>query len=143
MDWYRDRGLTKMVSEVLTKDKPFGDLKKGDTWTYEQITTHYYGGRIDIRDDSKEGYDGWDEYAVAPMHSEDWYAFYKFLDRLKHETVMPYDSLILLFEAEYGKKIRWADDIWYRCPECGMVTDLRETKDHIHKMDCGERWEKD
>lgn len=70
----------------------------GDCWSV---------GRIDIRDSNKPGYDGWDEYAVAPMHSEDWRALSDFLDRLKGETIMPYDSLILLFEAEYRKKIRW------------------------------------
>ena len=111
MDWYRDHGLTKMVSKVLDKDQVFGNLKKGDTWTHETITTNYYGGRIDIRDSSKDGYDGWDEYAVAPMHYEDWCALHKFLDRLHGETVIPYDSLIMLFEAEYGKKIRWAKDL--------------------------------
>lgn len=111
MQWYRDRGLTKMVSEVLDKDQVFGDLKKGDTWTYEEITTHYSAGRIDIRDSSKDGYDGWDEYAVAPMHSEDWNALGDFLDRLHGKTVIPYESLIMLFEAEYGKKIRWAKDL--------------------------------
>lgn len=72
----------------------------GDCWS---------AGRIDIRDSSKDGYDGWDEYALAPMHNEDWNALSNFLNRLKGETVMPYDSLIMLFEAEYGKKIRWAE----------------------------------
>ena len=105
LDWYRKRGLVR--------DK--------------QITTHYYGGRIDIRDDSREGYDGWDEYAVAPMYSEDWYAFYKFLDRLEHETLISYDSLIQSFEEHSSKPIRWADDNW--CPECYMTLP-------DHKMDC-------
>ena len=109
MQWYRDRGLTKMVSEVLEKDQVFGDLKKGDTWTYEDITTHYSAGRIDIRDSSKSGYDGWDEYSLAPMHTEDWNALGDFLDRLHGEKVVPYDTLIMLFEAEYGKKIRWME----------------------------------
>ena len=73
----------------------------GDCWS---------AGRIDIRDSSKEGYDGWDEYFLAPMHTEDWNALGDFLNKLKGETVMPYDSLIMLFEAEYGKKIRWESE---------------------------------
>ena len=36
--WYRERGLVEN----------------------ENITTYYCAGRIDIRDDSKCGYDGWD-----------------------------------------------------------------------------------
>jgi len=110
INWYRDRGLTKMVSEVLEKDQVFGNLKKGDTWTYEEITTHYSAGRIDIRDSSKDYYDGWDEYAVAPMHAEDWNALRDFLFNFHSEELVPYDKLIELFEQHYGKKIRWAKD---------------------------------
>lgn len=76
----------------------------------DHTTEEYSAGRIDIRDSSKEGYDGWDEYAVAPMHTEDWNALSNFLNRLKGETVMPYETLIMLFEAEYGKKIRWESE---------------------------------
>ena len=72
----------------------------GDCWS---------AGRIDIRDSNKPGYDGWDEYGLAPMHTEDWNALGDFLDRLHGEKVLPYDTLITLFEAEYGKKIRWMD----------------------------------
>jgi hypothetical protein len=96
---------------VLEEDQKFGDLKAGDTWTYEEITTHYACGRIDIRGlDPEKFYNGWDEYAVPPMHGEDWNALSDFLDRLSGEKVVPYESLIMLFEAQYGKKIRWADE---------------------------------
>ena len=73
----------------------------GDCWS---------AGRIDIRDSNKPGYDGWNEYSLAPMHNEDWNALSDFLDRLHDEKVLPYDTLITLFEAEYGKKIRWVDN---------------------------------
>lgn len=111
MDWYRKRGLTYKVSKVLEEGQTFypKGYKAGDVWEYDDITVHYAGGRIDIRDNSKEGYDGWDEYGVAPMHAEDWNALSDFLDRLTGEKVMPYEALIMLFEAEYGKKIRWAE----------------------------------
>src|SRR6056300_631071 len=122
MDWYRERGLTHMVertceSEMIrnalrtSKVLNYPDIEIGDTYQIEDVITHYAGGRIDIRDDSKYGYDGWDEYGVAPMHGEDWNALSDFLDRLTGEKVMPYESLIMLFEAEYGKKIRWAKDL--------------------------------
>lgn len=110
MKWFRDRGLTHEVSEVLVADQRFGDLKAGDTWTYDEITTNYAGGRIDIRDDSKYGYDGWDEYGVAPMHIEDWNALCDWLEDLTTEVVIPYNTLIAQFEAYCGKKIRWATD---------------------------------
>ena len=111
MEWYRERGLTKMVSEVLEEDQTFGTLKAGDTWTYEDITTHYSCGRIDIRGlDHTKYWNGWDEYSVEPMHSEDWNALSDFLDKLTGPKVISYNTLIMLFEAYYGKKIRWADE---------------------------------
>ena len=112
MDWYRERGLVKPVSVVLQQDQVFfpKGLRAGDTWTYEEITTHYAGGRIDIRDSSKEGYDGWDEYSIAPMHGEDWNALGEWLWELTTDTVWSYNTLIETFEEHYGKKIRWADE---------------------------------
>ena len=112
MKWYSDRGLTRKVSEVLEQDQKFGDLKAGDTWTYDEITTNYNCGRIDIYGlDEDEFYNGCDEYSLSPMHREDWNALSDWLDRLSGEKVVPYESLIMLFEAQYGRKIRWADEI--------------------------------
>ncbi len=66
MKWYHDRGLTHEVSEVLEKDQEFGELKAGDTWTYDEITTHYACGRIDIRGlDPEKDWNGWDEYGTC------------------------------------------------------------------------------
>jgi hypothetical protein len=110
MKWYRDRGLTKIVSEVLEEDQTFGDLKAGDTWTYEVITTDCSCGRIDIRGlDDKEYWNGWDEYSVEPMHSEDWEALSDYLWDLTTETKLSYNDLIESFEKHYGKKIRWME----------------------------------
>ena len=68
------------------------------------------GGRIDIRDDTKHGYDGWDEYSLPPMRTEDWNALSDYLWDLTTEELLSYNELILQFETHYGKKIRWADD---------------------------------
>jgi hypothetical protein len=86
MDWFRERGLVKD----------------------DKITINYCGGRIDIRDSNKQGYDGWHEYAVAPMHGEDWNALGDFLWEFESEELIPYDELIETFEKHYGKKIRWS-----------------------------------
>lgn len=113
LDWYKKRGLTKTVSQVLTEDNILvqsGKYKAGDTWTREEITTNYAGGRIDIRDDSKYGYDGWDEYGIAPMHGEDWNVLSKWLDDIETQEQLGYDELIELFESETGRKIRWAKE---------------------------------
>jgi hypothetical protein len=111
MKWYRDRGLTRKVSEVLEEGRigyPKG-LGPGDVWEYEELTTHYCAGRIDVRDDSKQGYDGWDEYGLAPMHEEDWNAFGAWLDDLTTTELWEYDMLVSIFETEVlnGRKIRW------------------------------------
>ena len=110
MNWYRERGLTHEVSELLEEDQRFGSLKAGDTWTYEEITTHYCCGRIDIRglDDTKY-WNGWDEYGVDPMHAEDWNALGDWLDDLTTDSCWSYNTLIEEFEKHYGKKIRWIE----------------------------------
>lgn len=121
LHWYEERGLLE-ADGVTPK-------------------IQYSAGRIDIRDDSKPGYDGWNEYSVAPMHGEDWNALSDYLWDLETEELLPYNTLIEQFEEHYGKKIRWADDIWYQCYECWMITDLRETTEHKHKMDCTRKWD--
>lgn len=108
--WYKERGLTRRVSKVLEEDQVFypKGLKAGDVWEYDEITTNYCCGRIDIRDDTKEGYDGWDEYSVAPMHGEDWNILGEWLWDLTTTEQWDYDMLISIFEGEcLGRKIRW------------------------------------
>ena len=115
IEWYRKRGLTHKVSVVLEEDRrvyPKG-LGPGDVWEYDEIDISYAGGRIDIRDDSQQGYDGWDEYGVAPMHGEDWNALSDWLDDLITTELWEYDMLISIFEGEVlnGRKIRWATEL--------------------------------
>jgi len=113
MNWYRDRGLTHKVSEVLGEDRRFfpKGLGPGDVWEYDEITTHYCAGRIDIRGlDPEEYWSGWDEYGLDVMHCEDWNALSDWLDEFESEEKVPYDELIALFEKDYGKRIRWADE---------------------------------
>ena len=71
----------------------------GDYWS---------GGRIDIRGVPDEPWGL--EYGLSLMHREDWNALSNFLDRFESKKVIPYDTLIMLFEAYYGKKIRWWKD---------------------------------
>lgn len=73
----------------------------GDCWS---------AGRIDIRDSNKPGYDGWDEYSLHPMHTEDWNALSDYLWDLTTEELLPYNTLIEQFEEHYGKKIRWVKE---------------------------------
>ena len=118
--WYSERGLTHMVtktceSELIrnalrsSKVLNYPNIEIGDTYEVEEITVHYAGGRIDIRDSSKQGYDGWDEYGMAPMHGEDWNALSDWLWDLTTPTKLSYNTLIEQFEQYYGKKIRWAE----------------------------------
>ena len=114
MDWFRERGLTKKITKVVEEDSilvKLGRQQVGNVLEYDEITTHYAAGRIDIRDDSKPGYDGWHEYGVAPMHGEDWNALSDYLWDLTTPELVPYNTLIEQFETHYGKRIRWADDI--------------------------------
>lgn len=112
MDWYHKRGLVKHVWKKV--DSEFvANLRRldiGDSYMVQELTTEYACGRIDIRDDSKEGYAGWNEYAVAPMHAEDWYALDAFLDALETEELWTKEELLTTFEEYCGRKIRWADE---------------------------------
>ena len=71
----------------------------GDCWS---------AGRIDIRGVPDEPWGL--EYGLAPMHTEDWNALSDFLWDFQSEELIPYEKLIELFEANYGKKVRWANE---------------------------------
>jgi len=113
IEWYRKRGLTHKVSKVLEYGRRFypKGLGPGDVWEYDEITTHYCCGRIDIRGlDEEENYGGWGEYGVAPMRTEDWNALSDWLDELETYELTTYEELIDQFEHYNGKSIRWADE---------------------------------
>ena len=120
MQWYEERGL----------------LKEGSV----EPTTYYSAGRIDIYGVPGEHYPL--EYGLAPMHGQDWNALSNWLDNFETDELMSYGDLIESFQLWYGKSIRWAENTWFKCHECGLVTDLRESTVHIHKMDCTRKWDK-
>lgn len=144
MRWYKDRGLTEKKSQVLTEDSflvKSGKYSAGDVWEYEDITTYYSAGRIDIYGVPDEPYPL--EYGLAPMHGEDWNDFSDWLEEIHSEELWEFDDLIAQYEKDSDTKIRWSDDTWYRCWECGLITDLRKHTKHIHKMDCSKNWSKE
>ena len=112
INWYRKRGLTRRVSKVLEEGKTFypKGLKAGDTWEYDEITVNYCAGRIDIRDSEKQGYDGWDEYSLSPMHVEDWNDFSGWLDDFETHELWEFDDIIAQYEQDCNRKIRWWKD---------------------------------
>ena len=144
MQWYEERGLTKKVREVLKEGQtiyPKG-LGAGDVWEYDVVTTYYAGGRIDIRGvPGDEYWNGWHEYSLAPMHGEDWNDFSEWLESFQTHELWEFDDIIKLYESASGRKIRWAHDTWFKCYECGLITDLRESTEHIHKLDCTRKWD--
>ena len=120
MQWYEERGL----------------LKEGSV----EPTTYYSAGRIDIYGVPGEHYPL--EYSLAPMLGEDWNDFSDWLEGFETQELWEFEKLIACYEGASNTKIRWAEDIWYKCHECGLVTDLRESTVHIHKMDCTRKWDK-
>ena len=70
-------------------------------------TIRYSAGRMDIRDDSKSGYDGWHEYSLSPMRSEDWDIFSAWLDDLETETLWTFDQIMEEYLQDTGHVIRW------------------------------------
>lgn len=109
--WYEEQGLTHTVMEPATEiyAKHTG-VNQGDLVEIRRITKYIAGGRIDIRDGSKAGYDGWDEYSVELMEQLSWNLFGDFLDELETQGVMTFDELVHEFETSTGHKIVWYDD---------------------------------
>ena len=102
--WYTERGLTHKATHIVTTDI-IKEYSEGDTIEYDEITTRYAGGRIDIRGVPDEPYGL--EYGLAVMHGEDWSALSDWLETLETDDVWKYEHLIEFFEKYYGKKIRW------------------------------------
>ena len=140
MNWYRERNLTVSKTVVQEEDSKITSRKKGDIYEVEEITEHWAGGRIDIRGVPDEPYGL--EYGLAPMHGEDWNGFSDWLESFSTFDLWQFDDLIEQYEEDRGTKIRWAEDTWYKCYECGLVTDLRKIKEHIHKLDCTRSYDK-
>ena len=144
MQWYEERGLTRTVTHIVENEKQRDilrnsrpDVEVGDTFERQEVTEDYSTGRIDIRNVPGDDYwNGWHEYSVAPMRTEDWNDFGDWLWDFETEELWEFDDIIAKYEQDSGRKIRWADDIWYQCHGCGLVTDLRVNTEHVHKMDC-------
>ena len=85
--------------------------KVGDVLEYDEITTHYCGGRIDIRGvPGDEYWNGWHEYSLPIMHGKSWNLLSDWLDDFTSETLLGYDELIQTFEKDTGHIIEWWED---------------------------------
>ena len=104
--WYVERGLTRKATRVVTTDVIKG-YSPGDVIEYDEITTYYAGGRIDIRGVPDEPWGL--EYSLAVMHGEDWNALGEWLDNMQTEELWSYEKLIEHFQYYNKAEIRWAD----------------------------------
>ena len=142
MQWFEERGLTKEVEQTVDSEMvaKIRGLDIGDAYTVTEITTYYSAGRIDIRGVPDEPWGL--EYSLPPMHGEDWNDFSDWLESFQTHELWEFDDIIKLYEDASGRKIRWDEDTWYKCYECGLVTDLRSRSVHLHKMDCTRQYDK-
>lgn len=107
MDWFKKRGLTKQVTKTLEEDSKISDKKKGDVVTYDEVTTYYSGGRIDVYGtDDPFG----TELGLDVMHGEDYNKFSNWLANVKTETVWSFALLVEEYE-KTNPKIRWATEL--------------------------------
>src|SRR6056300_1464643 len=105
MAWFRERGLTEIVTHVQEQDSKFTDRKKGDVYELEEIVINYSGGRIDIYGVPGEPYPI--EYSLPIMRSEDWNLFSTWLDDLETETLWTLDQILEEYLQDTGHVIRW------------------------------------
>jgi len=100
--WYEERDIPFEMKKTAGNILPVVE--------YKEYLESYSCGRIDIRGlDEEENYNGWSEYGVAPMLTEDWILLSDWLDDLTTVGLWEYDILISIFESEVlnGRKIRW------------------------------------
>ncbi len=83
INWYHERGLTETVTKTLTEDSAFTAKKKGDVFSYTDITERWSGGRIDVYG-TGEPYG--DELGLPIMHGEDYARFSVWLRKFKTEN---------------------------------------------------------
>lgn len=107
IQWYRDRGLTKIITRTMVEDSKITDRKKGEEYSEEVITELYSTGRIDIRGMDRGGDRIDDEYGLAPMRSKDWYELSNWLDTVETDFVWKKEDLLYNFERFIGRKIEW------------------------------------
>ena len=106
IDWYRKRGLVKIVRKVQKEDSKITGRKIGEEYDWEEITERWSGGRIDVYGtDYKFGY----ELALPIMHDEDYSRFTYWLYSIKSVTILSLDDLVEMYE-QTNPKIRWAED---------------------------------
>ena len=113
LDWYRERGLTKMESVPLELEEIADMLGKqiGDEHEFERVTEHWAGGRIDIYGlDENEYYCGRSEYALPIMDGTSWNLFSDWLDEYETIELKTFDQLMSAFEADTDHVIRWAHE---------------------------------
>lgn len=116
--WYEQNAPHLITTKTKVVDSEFRKkihkANMGDVIEVRKIEDHVACGRIDIRDYSKQGYDGWDEYAVAPMTQRSWNDFGDWLMELETETVLTQEELELRYEYETGRKIEYVFETpWY------------------------------
>jgi len=85
-----------------------GPINKG--WI-EKYGEGWSAGRIDIRNiPDKEYWNGWHEYSLPPMKTEDWNDFSYWLDGFETHELWDFDTLIKHYENASNKKIRWLNE---------------------------------
>lgn len=108
--WYVERGLTRKASRIVSTGLITG-YSIGDTLEYDEVVTHYAGGRIDIYGlPEGEYYGGKHEYSLPVMKGTSWNVFSDWLDNLSTKELISYKEIIQRFQTETKHKIEWWDE---------------------------------
>lgn len=113
MDWYRKRGLTRKQTVTIESEDVAKSIGRqaGDAVEYDEPSVIYAGGRIDIYGvDPVKYYSGRHEYSLPVMHGDDWNDFSGWLEDFETHDLWTFDDIIMKYEEDSGRKIRWADE---------------------------------
>ena len=76
--------------------------KYGEGWS---------AGRMDIRGvPGNEYWNGWHEYSLPPMQTEDWNDFSDWLDDFETEELMSLEDILEEYRQDTGHVIRWCKE---------------------------------
>lgn len=108
LHWYRQRGLTKNYSKIVTREDSIllKFYRIGELVHREEITEYWSGGRIDIRISDFDEYPYHTEIALPVMKGTDYNRFSDWLKTFETDDVWTLDQLVEMYERT-NPKITW------------------------------------
>ena len=104
LQWYRDRGLVKRSTIILTEDSKLTGRKAGESFEYDEVTEGYSCGRIYCRGNDLGQFGA--DIGVDPMKDSSWARLGNWLKTVETDDLWTMDQLVEMYERT-NPKIEW------------------------------------